>query len=334
MTAGAAMLPLFRFLRPVVERSIRTNRSLLLYLLLTPVLIPQSWQPGFTQRNRQAQPTHQTERTIGSILEHSTLVIGVDRMRANGQIQPQQRISPHNGSRAHLSLALVKQAPAFDLSSRRPVNRRINRSQQFNTQDGLAPAIQTCPRSTNSLPNYPLIFLEITVGGILIHKGVPMISSGLTGSSASADTPNVVVSPGGYVSPFTSKPSLGRTDQGVDLSLSPGDPIRAIGDAQIVGVIDNWFQGQPFLWYKLLSGPKAGHYVYVAEQFKPSVRIGDTVRAGDVIGTYASSGTSLETGWATSTGQTLARATTGYTEGQVTPAGSSFKSFLQSLLTP
>lgn len=162
-----------------------------------------------------------------------------------------------------------------------------------------------------------------------------MIQSGLGSggaAQASGNSPASVVNSKGYTSPFASRPALGRTDQGVDLSLSPGDPIRAVGNAQVVGIIQNWFQGQPYLWYKLLDGPDAGRYVYVAEQLVPHVKPGQIVSAGEMIGTYAGSGTSLETGWATASGATLARSTTGYTEGQQTPAGSSFRAFLQSLI--
>lgn len=46
---------------------------------------------------------------------------------------------------------------------------------------------------------------------------------------------------------------------------------------------------------------------------------------------YKKSGTCLETGWSAADGATLAQATTGYTEGQVTRSGVSFAHFLSSL---
>ena len=125
--------------------------------------------------------------------------------------------------------------------------------------------------------------------------------------------------------------TIGRTDQGVDANLRPGDPILAVGRSKVIGIIRNWYSGQPFVWLQLLEGGHAGQYYYVAEQITPSVTPGQTVNAGQPIGTYSTSGTGLELGWATGSGQTLARATTGYTEGQATPAGQSFRQFLSSL---
>jgi hypothetical protein len=119
---------------------------------------------------------------------------------------------------------------------------------------------------------------------------------------------------------------IGRTDQGVDISASPGaalyDPVP--GTSRLVGVIQNWFQGQPFYYFQVVSGPFKGAYWYVAEQVRSRLGVGQQVSQGQQVGTYAPSGTATEWGWATSTGQTRARATTGYTEGQVTPAGTSF----------
>jgi hypothetical protein len=82
------------------------------------------------------------------------------------------------------------------------------------------------------------------------------------------------------------------------------------------------------------DGDNAGRYVYVAEQITNLARIGQTVRAGDVVARYARKGTCIETGWSTATGATLAQATTGYTEGDVTVAGVSFARFLISLGVP
>lgn len=136
-----------------------------------------------------------------------------------------------------------------------------------------------------------------------------------------------------YVNPFAGASSLTaeRIDQGQDFALTPGAPIRAIGDAKVLGIQPNWYEGQPFVYYQLTSGPAAGRVVFVAEQINPLVKPGQQVKAGQLIGTYASTGTGLELGWATPSGSTLARATTGYTEGQPTAAGESFSKFLASL---
>jgi hypothetical protein len=135
-----------------------------------------------------------------------------------------------------------------------------------------------------------------------------------------------------YQNPFSGEqPYIGRTDMGVDLCLSPGDPIRAVGDGVVAGVMRNWAGREPYLWYELTGGADAGRYVYVAEQITNLARLGQTLRAGDVIARYARKGTCIETGWSTASGATLAQATTGYTEGEVTVAGVSFARFLISL---
>jgi len=143
-------------------------------------------------------------------------------------------------------------------------------------------------------------------------------------ASARAATP--------YRNPFTGEqPYVGRTDMGVDLCLSPGEPIHAVGDGVVTGIIRNWDGHEPYVWYQLTSGPSAGRYVYVAEQITGLPSIGQTLHAGDVIARYAKKGTCIETGWSAADGETQAQATTGYTEGEVTVAGVSFARFLISL---
>ena len=54
-----------------------------------------------------------------------------------------------------------------------------------------------------------------------------------------------------YQNPFNGEqPYVGRTDMGVDLCLSPGDPIRAIGDGVVTGIIRNWDGREPYVWYE------------------------------------------------------------------------------------
>jgi hypothetical protein len=135
-----------------------------------------------------------------------------------------------------------------------------------------------------------------------------------------------------YQNPFSAEqPYVGRTDMGVDLCLTPGDPIRALGDGVVTGIIRNWDGREPYVWYQLTSGPSAGRYVYVAEQITGLPRIGQTVHAGDVVARYAKKGTCIEIGWSAADGETQAQATTGYTEGEVTVAGVSFARLLISL---
>src|SRR5438270_13524374 len=95
-----------------------------------------------------------------------------------------------------------------------------------------------------------------------------------------------------YQNPFNAEaPYVGRTDMGVDVCLSPGDPIRAVGNGVVVGIMRNWFEKQPYIWYRLTGGPSAGRYVYVAEQIKHLAPIGSTLQAGDVVARYAGKGT-------------------------------------------
>jgi hypothetical protein len=156
-------------------------------------------------------------------------------------------------------------------------------------------------------------------GGAVVVAGLLGLSSGARAAVA-------------YQNPFAGEqPYIDRTDMGVDVCLSPGDPIRAVGNGVVVGIMKNWFQKQPYIWYQLTSGPDAGRYVYVAEQIKHLAPIGATLQAGDVVARYAGKGTCIEMGWSAATGATLAQATTGYTEGQVTVAGVSFARFLMSV---
>lgn len=142
---------------------------------------------------------------------------------------------------------------------------------------------------------------------------------------------NVALGKSGYTNPLPTVTHWERTDQGVDASLPVGAPIRAIGDAKVMGIEPNWYNGQPLVYYKLLSGPDAGHYVYVAEQITDIAKPGSIVRAGGTIARYAGSGTGIEMGWATASGQTQAMATTGYKEGYATASGRNFRNFLDGL---
>lgn len=169
------------------------------------------------------------------------------------------------------------------------------------------------------------------IGGKLGYTPTAPASSATGTASAGGAQAGVrsnITPQSGYVGPFAGSATVGRTDQGVDFSATPGESVLAIGKAKIAGIIPNWYQGQPMIYYKLLNGPRAGQYVYAAEQITPSVKPGQIVNAGQPIGKVATSGTGLELGFATSTGATLARSTTGYVEGGVTKAGEQFKAFL------
>ena len=163
-----------------------------------------------------------------------------------------------------------------------------------------------------------------------------MIRALLVGIGSLALTATAVkataVAASGYVNPLGNDSYVtGRIDMGVDFCLSAGEPIRAVGDGVVVGIVRNWYRRQPYIWYRLLDGPYAGRYVYAAEQITNLARVGQRLRAGQRLASYKRSGTCIELGWGTGNGRTLAQSTTGYHEGQVTVAGVSFARFLISL---
>ena len=133
-----------------------------------------------------------------------------------------------------------------------------------------------------------------------------------------------------YINPLRFVTVWGRTDQGVDAALPVGAPILAPSKIKVLAVIPNWFAGQPLVYFELLTGPDAGRVQYVAEQITDIAPVG-ILQQGQPIARFASSGTDIEYGWAVLNGQTLARATTGYVEGQVTPAGRSIRAWLNGL---
>lgn len=135
-----------------------------------------------------------------------------------------------------------------------------------------------------------------------------------------------------YQNPFAGDTYLvGRTDMGVDVCLHRHDPIRAVGDGVVAGIIHDWYDSQPYIWYQLSDGPEAGQYVYVAEQINHLAHVGQHLHAGQPVARFARRGSCIETGWSASDGWTLAQATTGYNEGQVTRAGVSFARFLMGV---
>lgn len=134
-----------------------------------------------------------------------------------------------------------------------------------------------------------------------------------------------------YIDPLRYVTIWGRTDQGVDASMPVGAPILAPGTVKILAVIPDWYAGQPLVYFELLDGRYAGQVQYVAEQITDIARPGTILQRGQTIARYAKSGTAIEYGWSTLNGITLARATTGYEEGQVTPAGANIRGWLNDL---
>jgi hypothetical protein len=77
----------------------------------------------------------------------------------------------------------------------------------------------------------------------------------------------------------------GRIDQGVDYSGSGRIP--ALGPATVTDVgRASIIEGgsYPYVVYQLNGGPFSGRYVYVAENFRPSVRAGQHLQMGQTLG--------------------------------------------------
>lgn len=135
----------------------------------------------------------------------------------------------------------------------------------------------------------------------------------------------------GYIDPLQYVNHWERTDQGVDATLPVGAPILAPCTVKILDIEPDWYAGQPLIYFELLNGPDAGKIQYVAEQITNLAQPGTILQQGQPIARYAPSGTGIEYGWSTANGITLAMATTGYEEGEATPAGKSMRAWLNSL---
>ncbi len=134
-----------------------------------------------------------------------------------------------------------------------------------------------------------------------------------------------------YLNPLRYVSVWERTDQGVDATMPVGAPILAPCRIKVLAIIPGWYAGQPLVYFELLEGPDAGKVQYVAEEITSIVPGGTILQQGQPIARFAASGTGIEYGWSTLNGVTLARATTGYEEGQATPAGQSIRNWLNRL---
>jgi hypothetical protein len=134
-----------------------------------------------------------------------------------------------------------------------------------------------------------------------------------------------------YINPLQYVTVWERTDQGVDAQMPVGAPILAPCRIKVLAIEPDWYAGQPLVYFELLDGPDAGKVQYVAEQITDIAPGGTILQQGQAIARYASRGTAIEYGWSTINGITLARATTGYEEGEITPAGTSMRNWLNSL---
>jgi hypothetical protein len=134
-----------------------------------------------------------------------------------------------------------------------------------------------------------------------------------------------------YVDPLQYVNVWERTDQGVDATLPVGAPILAPCKIKVLAVEPDWYAGQPLVYFELLVGPDAGRVQYVAEEITDIARPGSILQQGQAVARFAPTGTGIEYGWSTLNGITLAMATTGYEEGEATPAGRSMRAWLNAL---
>jgi murein DD-endopeptidase MepM/ murein hydrolase activator NlpD len=158
----------------------------------------------------------------------------------------------------------------------------------------------------------------------------PALSGGAT-LRAHHRAQGCTAAPGAYVNPIRGIAWIpGRTDMGVDFSVTRHKPIVAIGDAKVRGSDDNsGWPGGHFLYYKLLDGDHAGDFIYVAETMNRMVPAGTYVPAGGRIATALPGGTGTEWGWANRFGQPRAAAC--YSEGMKTNSGAEMARFLRAL---
>jgi hypothetical protein len=134
-----------------------------------------------------------------------------------------------------------------------------------------------------------------------------------------------------YVDPLQYVNHWERTDQGVDANMPVGAPILAPCRIKVLAIEPGWYLNQPLVYFELLEGPDAGRVQYVAEEITSIAPPGSFLDKGQVIARYAAVGTGIEYGWSTLNGITLARATSGYEEGQITPAGRWIRAWLNAL---
>jgi murein DD-endopeptidase MepM/ murein hydrolase activator NlpD len=107
---------------------------------------------------------------------------------------------------------------------------------------------------------------------------------------------------GSYVDPLSQVAGLvpERIDMGVD--YAGAGPVLALGAGVVFSTEGPGWPGGKFVGITLASGPYAGLSYFVAEDVKPTVRVGDRVQAGDEIAVMYRGAAGIETGWATGHG--------------------------------
>lgn len=89
-----------------------------------------------------------------------------------------------------------------------------------------------------------------------------------------------------------------RIDMGADFAGS--GPVYPIGDAVITGATgtSSGWPGGGWITYQLTDGPASGLVVYVAEDVRPTVTVGEKVTPTTEIASMFSGSEGIETGWA------------------------------------
>jgi hypothetical protein len=120
-------------------------------------------------------------------------------------------------------------------------------------------------------------------------------------------------------------------DQGVDFTGAGAIPALAAGTVTDIGSAHIVEGGSyPYLVYRLDAGPHKGRFVYVAEQFKPTVKVGQKVQAGQAIGVAQGGYPGIEVGF-NKTPQGWNAVAPLPPKGQPTAAGQQMLAYLHSL---
>lgn len=139
--------------------------------------------------------------------------------------------------------------------------------------------------------------------------------------------------PAGFGALVSPSLSYAGVDQGIDFTGS--GIVYALGDGIVTRVKasgSGWPGQGAVVNYRITSGPAAGRYVYVAEDFVPAAGLkpGSRVSKGQPIGSATGSGLApgIEIGWAQPNGLPLAPRPPARPAPQYTPAGENFRQFV------
>jgi murein DD-endopeptidase MepM/ murein hydrolase activator NlpD len=150
------------------------------------------------------------------------------------------------------------------------------------------------------------------------------------------NTSVAVGSAGHYANPLRAVRGLSpnRIDQGVD--YEGFGPVYALGDGEVLSVVNGGWPGGTFICYRLTDGPASGLVVYVAEDLNPDVQIGQSVTPNTVLGSMFGGPYGIETGWAQTSadGDTMAAVYGQYFGSNTTAFGNNFSQLLTSLGAP